>query len=81
MEIKILGTGCPKCRKMYDLTQQAITELGLDANLVKEEDILKIVEYNILSLPALVIDEVVVSAGKTLSVDAIKELLTQNKTI
>lgn len=81
MEIKILGTGCPKCRKMYDLTQQAITELGLDAELTKEEDILKIVEYNILSLPALVINEVVVSAGKTLSVQAIKEILIENKTI
>ena len=70
MEIKVLGTGCPSCK-------QAIAELGSDATLVKEEDLLKIIEYNILSLPALVIDGKVVSAGKQLSLKEVKELLTQ----
>ena len=60
-----------------ETTQQAIAELGSDATLVKEEDLLKIIEYNILSLPALVIDGKVVSAGKRLSLKEVKELLTQ----
>jgi small redox-active disulfide protein 2 len=77
MEIKVLGTGCPSCKTLYENTQQAIAELGSDATLVKEEDLLKIIEYNILSLPALVIDGKVVSAGKRLSLKEVKELLTQ----
>ena len=77
MEIKVLGTGCPSCKTLYETTQQAIAELGRDATLVKEEDLLKIIEYNILSLPALVIDGKVVSAGKRLSLKEVKELLTQ----
>ena len=77
MEIKVLGTGCPSCKTLYETTQQAIAELGSDATLVKEEDLLKIIEYNILSLPALVIAGKVVSAGKQLSLKEVKELLTQ----
>ncbi len=77
MEIKVLGTGCPSCKTLYETTQQTIAELGSDATLVKEEDLLKIIEYNILSLPALVIDGKVVSAGKQLSLKEVKELLTQ----
>lgn len=77
MEIKVLGTGCPSCKTLYETTQQAIAELGSVATLVKEEDLLKIIEYNILSLPALVIDGKVVSAGKRLSLKEVKELLTQ----
>lgn len=77
MEIKVLGTGCPSAKLCTETTQQAIAELGSDATLVKEEDLLKIIEYNILSLPALVIDGKVVSAGKRLSLKEVKELLTQ----
>ena len=77
MEIKVLGTGCSGCKALYETTKQAILELGCDATLIKEEDLLKIIEYNILSLPALVIDGKVVSAGKQLSLKEVKELLTQ----
>ena len=55
MEIKVLGTGCSSCKALYETTKQAISELGCDATLIKEEDLLKIMEYNILGLPALVI--------------------------
>ena len=56
MEIKVLGTGCSSCKALYETTKQAISELGCDATLIKEEDLLKIMEYNILGLPALVIN-------------------------
>lgn len=78
MEIKILGTGCPNCRTLYVITQKAIAELGLqDVTLTKEEDILKIMEYNILGLPALVKDGKVESAGKVLSLEEVKQILTR----
>ena len=78
MEIKVLGTGCSSCKALYETTKQAISELGCDATLIKEEDLLKIMEYNILSLPALVIGWVkVISAGKRLSLAEVKELITQ----
>ena len=77
MEIKVLGTGCSSCKALYETTKQAISELGCDATLIKEEDLLKIIEYNILSFPALVIDGKVVSAGKQLSMKEVTELLTQ----
>ena len=77
MEIKVLGTGCANCKALYATVEQAVKDLNLDATLLKEEDILKIMEYNIFSLPALVINEKVVSAGKKLSLPEVRELLKQ----
>ena len=77
MEIKILGTGCPSCRALYETVKQAVDESGIEATVVKEEDVLKIISYNILSLPALVIDEKIVSAGKKLSVAEDKVFITE----
>jgi len=77
MNIKILGTGCSKCKVLYENTEKAIAELGLDATLVKEEDIVNILKYNTLTLPALVIDEKVVSSGHILSMTQVKDLLTK----
>ena len=77
MEIKVLGTGCSSCEALYETTKQAISELGCDATLIKEEELSKIIEYNILGLPALVIDEKVVSVGKKLSLAEVKELITK----
>ena len=75
MEIKVLGTGCPSCRALYATVQEAVAQLGIDATVVKEEDLMRIMEYNVLSLPALVIDEKVVAKGK-LSAAEVKNILT-----
>lgn len=74
MEIKVLGTGCSSCKALYATVEKVIKELGTDASLVKEEDLEKIMGYNVMTLPALVIDEKVVAKGKISEKD-VKELL------
>jgi small redox-active disulfide protein 2 len=75
MEIKILGTGCVKCNHLEAATRAAISELGLDIELEKVTDPGEIVSWGIMSTPALVIDDEVVSVGKVLSAADIKQLL------
>lgn len=77
MEIIILGTGCSVCKDLYKNVEEAVKELGIEANLTKEEDLMKIMEYNILRTPAIVIDGKVVCFGKKLSVKEVKELLSK----
>ena len=77
MEIKVLGSGCAKCRSLLETAEQVVAELETDALVTKVDDILKIMEYNILCTPALVIDGTVVSEGKSLSKDEVKDLLMQ----
>jgi len=62
--IKILGTGCPKCKKTEAIVRETLTELGMEAHIEKVEDIQKIMEYNVLSTPAVVVDEVVEIKGR-----------------
>ena len=78
MEIKILGTGCSTCKALYATVEKVVKELNINATLVKEEDLEKIMSYNVMSLPALVINEKVVAKGK-ISAEEIKKLLTENK--
>ena len=75
MEIKILGTGCSNCRNLEKATLEAVAELNLDASVVKEEDIVKIMSYGVMRTPALVVDEKVVMYGRVPSVNEIKEML------
>jgi small redox-active disulfide protein 2 len=79
MEIKILGTGCPKCKTLEKMTRDTITELDIDANVTKEEDIMKIMEYGIMCTPGLVVDGKVVMSGRIPSVSEIKEYLTKKQ--
>lgn len=75
MEIKVLGTGCAGCKALYETVKQAVGELELNATAVKEEDIMKIMSYNVMQLPALVVDGEIVSKGRRLSLAEVKELL------
>ena len=76
MEIKVLGTGCTKCKKLEKMTREVVTELGLDANIEKEEDIYKIMQFGVLTTPALVINGEVVLKGKVPSMKELKGILT-----
>jgi len=76
MEIMILGTGCSTCKALTATVQQAVEELGLKATVVKEEDLMKIMEYNIMQLPAIVVDGKVVAKGK-MSLKEVKDLLSK----
>lgn len=78
MEIKVLGTGCLKCKTLEKATRDAVTELNIDANVTKEEDIVKIMGYGIMQTPGLVINEKVVASGRVPSMNEIKQLITQN---
>lgn len=79
MEIKVLGTGCTKCKKLEQLANQANDELQLNAIVEKIEDIQKIMEYGIMSTPGLVINGKVVLAGKLPKLKELKEILLKNK--
>lgn len=79
MEIKVLGTGCSKCKTLEKSTREAVNELGIKAEVTKEEDILKIMAYGVMRTPGLVINEKVVASGKLLSVNEIKNLISENK--
>jgi small redox-active disulfide protein 2 len=78
MEIKILGTGCPKCKTLEEITRKVVRDNSIDANITKVEDIVEIMKYNIMTTPALVVNEKVVSKGRIPSVDEIKHFLISN---
>lgn len=79
MEIKVLGTGCPKCKTLEKAANEAVNELGVDARVTKEEDIMKIMGYGVMRTPGLVINDKVVASGKLLSVSEIMSLIIENK--
>ena len=75
MKIEILGTGCAKCKTLYENTRAAVQEKGIEAEIVKIEDIPSIMKYGVMSTPALVVDGKVIFSGKTASVGEIKGML------
>ncbi len=79
MEIKVLGTGCPKCKALEQATQNAINELGVQATITKVEDIVDIMNYGVMRTPALVINEKVVLSGRVPDAKELKEIITKNQ--
>lgn len=76
MKIQILGTGCPKCQRLYQHAELAAKELNLSYEMIKIQDIDQITDFGVMMTPALAIDDEVKSAGKLLSVEEIKKLLS-----
>lgn len=79
MDIKVLGTGCAKCKTLEQTTRTAVSELGISANVEKEEDIVKIMGYGVMQTPALVINGKVVLSGRAPSTSEIKDIITKNQ--
>jgi small redox-active disulfide protein 2 len=76
MIIKVLGPGCSNCKNLERVTREALDALGLDATLEKVEDSPTILEYGVMSTPALVIDEKVVLSGRVPRLAEVRELLS-----
>ncbi len=77
MEIKVLGTGCAKCKALEKVTKEAVEKTGVNATVTKVEDIVEIMQSGVMTTPALVIDGKVVVKGKVPSVSEISKLLTK----
>jgi len=76
MRIEILGMGCPKCKKLYENAQTAVKELNIQAEIVKVEDIKKIMEYGLMVTPAIAVDGEVKAAGRIPLPDEIKKWIS-----
>jgi len=79
MKIEILGTGCPKCKKLSELTQEVIQENDISAEITKVTKINEIIDYGVMVTPALVIDGNVKTAGKIPSKQEITEWIKEKK--
>jgi len=78
MNIKILGTGCARCKTLEQVTRNAVSEMGISADIEKVEDIVKIMNYGVMRTPALVIDEKIAMSGRVPSVNEVKDVLSKN---
>jgi small redox-active disulfide protein 2 len=76
MKIEILGIGCPKCKQLIANAEAAVKELNIQAEIGKVTDIDKITDYGVMMTPALAVDGTVVSMGKVLSIDEIKNIIS-----
>ena len=77
MEIKILGTGCAKCKSLEKATREVAEEMKLDADITKVEDIMEIMSLGVMTTPALVVDGVVKVKGRVPDKNELKQLLTK----
>jgi small redox-active disulfide protein 2 len=75
MDICILGASCARCRQLLANVERAVRELGIAAAVTKVDDIDEIIKYGVLTIPALVVDGKVLSAGRVLSAEGVKRLL------
>ncbi|HSR32864.1 MAG TPA: thioredoxin family protein [Anaerolineae bacterium] len=75
MDVKILGSGCPNCKRLEKITREALVEMGVEATVTKVTDFSDIMAYNIIATPGLVIDEKVVSYGRVPSKAEVSTML------
>ncbi|MCE9538549.1 MAG: thioredoxin family protein [Bacteroidetes bacterium] len=74
--IKVLGPGCAKCKTTYNNVLEAVKQTGIDAEVIKIEDIEEMMKYNVLTTPVLMIDDVIKVKGRVADINEIKQLLT-----
>jgi len=79
MEIKIIGTGCPKCQKLEQLVREAVEELGIEASIGKISDIMEIAKTGVLSTPGLMINGEVKLSGKVPSKEEISRIISESR--
>lgn len=79
MQIKVMGTGCRKCKALLAATEEAVKNSGVQAEIEYVTDMIKIAETGLMSTPGLVIDDKIVSSGKVLEAQAVAELIEKNK--
>lgn len=78
MKIEVLGPGCSKCKTLEKLTREVVSETGIEAEVEKVDDMMRIMNYGVMTTPALVIDQKVVAKGRIPSKSEIKEFITLN---
>lgn len=78
MEIKVIGTGCEKCNRLYQNVQQAVNELGITANIEKVEELMDIVRLGVMLTPALMVDGKIVITGRVPDVKSLLSILSRN---
>jgi small redox-active disulfide protein 2 len=81
MIIQVLGTGCTKCKTLYELVNKAVEETGVEALVEKVEDIQQIMAFEVLMLPGLVINGYVKVAGRVPTLDEIKRLIQETQAV
>lgn len=79
MQIKVMGTGCRKCKALLAATEEAVKNSGVQAEIEYVTDMIKIAETGLMSTPGLIIDDKIVSSGKVLEAQAVAELIEKNK--
>jgi small redox-active disulfide protein 2 len=79
MDIKVLGPGCPKCQQTEEIVKEAVAEAGVDAQVEKITDIMKIMTYGVMGTPAVVVDGQVKSSGKVPKKEEVKNWIKKEK--
>lgn len=74
-DVKILGTGCPKCKQTTAIVEETVNRLGIEATVEKVEDIMEIMKYNVMSTPAVVVDGNVVFKGRVPTATEVEAML------
>ncbi|MDD3006709.1 MAG: thioredoxin family protein [Candidatus Pacebacteria bacterium] len=77
MKIEVLGSGCPSCHKLFELTKQAVKDMGLKDEVVYITDIQKIIEMGVMQVPVLAIDGKAVMTGATSDIEKIKGVIVK----